>query len=521
MSPPSLVGRVRALLLADGGLPIVWIALTCFALYPVWHQRLLPMLDTPNHLALARGWHDFHDPASRIAEFYELRVRVVPYYLFYGSIHLLMYVFSVETANKIFLSAYLILFPLSVLAMARAFGRNPWLALFAFPLAFSQNWIYGFASYLMSVTFAFFAIAALVRYLESRKLRYAVALGAACLVCYLGHIMPWVLFGACAIVMLLVNWRRWQTGLVAAAMMLPSVMMAVTAILEEQGDHAYIKDSPFSGTFRDFPTSVAEFPKRVMELFPGDVDAYILAVLVVTLVGLFFWQCFGAPRVPQRDVAVDPLLKGILWILGVAYVALPYAIARPMSWWYVAPRIPPMMMVFIALLPAVDLRRWRRLAMLPVVLCAIVLPMKLAKLYKSFSQRNLPAIRLIEETPKGAVTLVVVRNMMRGSYSEEKSGDPATSGPVYWHFSSWPMALRGGYSGYTFDQGIPIRPKQSSFSPPFGAPDAVTFRSAPRFEYYVVRDAPEEMDREPSVKLVRRIADWSLYKRVHEITDEP
>ena len=84
-------------------------------LIPVWHQRLLPMLDSPNHLALARGWHEFNDPTSRVAEFYQLRVRVVPYFLFYGSIHLLLYVFPIEIANKIFISAYVILFPLSVL----------------------------------------------------------------------------------------------------------------------------------------------------------------------------------------------------------------------------------------------------------------------------------------------------------------------------------------------------------------------------------------------------------------------
>ena len=162
------------------------------------------MLDTPNHLSLARGWHEYNDPASRVAEFYELRVRVVPYYLFYGSINLLLYVVPIETANKIFLSAYLILFPLSVLAVARSLKRSPWLALFAFPFAFNQNWIYGFASYLMSVTFSLFALAALISYLETRKVVYALLLGACCVICYLGHVMPWVLFGLCAIVLLLV-----------------------------------------------------------------------------------------------------------------------------------------------------------------------------------------------------------------------------------------------------------------------------------------------------------------------------
>ena len=74
-----------------------------------------------------------------------------------------------------------------------------------------------------------------------------------------------------------------------------------------------------------------------------------------------------------------------------------------------------------------------------------------------------------------------------------------------------------------FDQGIPLRPKRPPklTVPGWSSSDTFTFRQAPGFEYYVVRDASEEMDREPSVKLVRRIADWSLYHREHTITDEP
>lgn len=513
--------RLRARLLAHGGLPLVWIVLTGFALYPVWHQRLLPMLDSANHLALARGWHDYHDPASRIAEFYELRIRVVPYFLFYGSIHALLYVFPIEVANKIFLSAYLILFPLSVLSLARALGRSPWLALFAFPLAFNQNWIYGFASYLMSVTFALFALAALVSYLETRRPVWAIALGVACVISYLGHIMPWCLFGVCAIGVLLANVRRWQAGLVASVVMLPSVTMAVTAVLDEQSDHTYIKDAAFSGVFREFYVSVLEFPRRVMEIFPGNFDAAVLAILCATLVGILVWEVAQPGTRAADRPGANGVVRICLWVLAIAYVALPYSIVRPMSWWYVAPRLPSFIMVFVVLRLNPRLDGWRRLVLLPVIGCCIALPLKLGKLYRNFSQRNAPCMRFIDELPRGALALVVVRNMMKGQYSEEKSGDPATSGPVYWHFSSWPMALKGGYSPYAFDQGIPLRPKHPLVVPGWSGTDSFTFRQAPGFEYYIVRDAADEMDREPSVKLVKRVGDWTLYHREHTITDEP
>ncbi|MEO6951243.1 MAG: hypothetical protein ABI321_05465 [Polyangia bacterium] len=512
--------RLRRLLLADGGLPIVWLVLTCFALYPVWHQRLLPMLDTPNHLALARGWHDFHDRASRISEFYDLRVRMVPYWLFYGSIDVLMYVVDVETANKLFLSAYLVLFPLSVLAVARALGRSAWLALFAFPVAFNQNWIYGFTSYLMSVTLALFCLAALLRWLETRRAVYVVALGVCVTLCYLAHIMPWFLFGLCAIAILLLHARRWQPGLVAAAAMLPSVVMALTAVLDDRQNRTYIKGSTFSATFTDFPAAVIAFPKRVMEIVPGPFDLRVLVTLVLTLVALFVLPRF-VPRLRREPGPLVTTHKVILWILVLAYLSLPYEITKPMSWWYVGPRLPSLILVLLALYPAIALTGWRRLILLPVVVCGIALPLKLARLYRSFSKRNMPAVKLIEDTPRGSITLLVVRNMVLGKGAEERSGDSATSAPVYWHFPEWPMALRGGYGPYTFDQGIPIVPKKKLTTPAFGTTDTFNFRQAPEYEYYIVRDATEEMDREPSVKLERRLGEWTLYKRIHAITDEP
>ena len=209
---PPFLRKIQRLLLAEGGLPIVWIALTVVALIPVWHQRMLPMLDTPNHLALIRGWHSFHDPSYKISDYYALRVRPVPYFLFYLVVHLLMYVVSIEVANKLFLSAYLVLFPLSILALARALKRSPWLALGGFALAFNQNWIYGFSSYLMGTVFLFFSMAALIRYLREGSRRQLIWLCVACVLCYFSHVEAWFCFGLCAIALLLVHWRRWQRG---------------------------------------------------------------------------------------------------------------------------------------------------------------------------------------------------------------------------------------------------------------------------------------------------------------------
>jgi len=521
---PNLVERARRFIVETHGLPLIWAALTLALLVPVWSQRMLPMLDTPNHLALVRGWHNYHDPSWHIADYYTLRVRPVPYFLFYLAIHVLLYVFSIEVANKLFLSAYLILFPLCVLALARALKRSPWLALAAFPLAFNQNWIYGFSSYLMGTCFMFLSFAWLIRWLDGGRVWTVVGLGVACILAYFSHVMPWFCFGLCAIAILLVRVRDWKRGLWASLAMLPSVLFAVAAYVEESHDHSYFKTGSglgsLAGTWRDFPTMIFEFPRRIMELFPGNVDVWVLVTITLTVIVLI---AIGGIHRPDETPAQRRQVILVLVVLFFTYGMLPYRINQPMSWWYVSPRVPSMMAPILILLPALAFDTWRRrLLMMPVIVCGLVLPMKLTALYRDFSRRNMPFMRLVEKLPRGARVMVVVRNMMMGQGGEEMSGDPATSAPVYWHFSSWPMALHGGYDPYIFDQGIPIQPKLKLQAPAWANTDTFEARQAPDFDYYIVRvDRNDPMDREPSLKVLEREGGWTLYQRVHKMTDEP
>jgi len=515
----ALLENARRALLAEGGLPLVWIVLTCVVLFPVWHQRLLPMLDTPNHLALVRGWHNFHDPAWHISDYYQLRLRPVPYMLFYAFIHLALYLTSIEVANKLFLSLYLILFPLSVLALARALKRSPWLALGAFALAFNQNWIYGFSSYLMSTAFFFFSLSLLFTYLRDGGRWRAWLLCLSCMVMYFGHVLPWFLFGITAMVVLAIFWLKWRRVIWASLAMSPSLALGVLAYVGDKAERAYMRNGDgFTGSWRDFPTDVMEFPRRVMELFPGRLDYFVLAVIAMTVVGLLIWRGAGRDGEQKRETRI---LGWVLIVLGVAYLALPYNISKPLSWWYVSPRLPSLMAPALLLLPALRIEGARRLLLLPMIVACLALPIKLARLYRDFSNRSAPFMRLVEEVPRGKSCFVVYRGMMRGINSEEKSGDIVTSAPVYWHFTSWPMALRGGFSPHAFDQGVPIKPVHPLTAPNYNSADLFDIRQAPDFDYYLVRTPLESMELEPSIKQVDALGEWVLFKRVGTLTDEP
>src|SRR5207302_11335697 len=110
------------------------------------------------------------------------------------------------------------------------------------------------------------------------------------------------------------------------------------------------------------------------ELFPGTLDMWILAALAVTIALLL---CVPRRMRQPAPRALARLLTLIV-VLLVAYLALPYSISRPMSWWYVAPRVPALMAPLVLLLPSIDLSGRRRPWLVaPFVAAGVLLPVVL------------------------------------------------------------------------------------------------------------------------------------------------
>lgn len=494
----------------------VWIGLTVVALIPVWHQRMLPMLDTPDHLALVRAWHDYHDASWHISDYYTLRVRLVPYIFFYWAIHMLMYVVSIETANKVFLSLYLITYPISILALARALGRSRWLALGGFALAFNPCWIYGFSSYLLGTVFLYFGWAQLIEYLDTERPRNLVGVFVFCLLAYLSHVMAWALFGLGALALLWLHRRQLVRVAYAAAAMVPTLFLAALAYVQEKHDHAYMnRGKHLHGVWKDAPDSLKEFPRRVLEIFPGNLDMWALFVITATVVLYLVWK--NAPEATAR--ARTRYLKALLWVMGVAYLMLPFTLDQPMSWWYVAARVPAIMAPLLLLLPSRSITRWEALAVVPMIAFTVAVTLRLTALYTDFNRRNIGFMRMIDELPRGARVLVLPRGLV--SSGAEESGDPSSSAPVYWHFPSWPMALRGGFSAYLFNQGIPVQPHPGLPYFNVAKTDTFEFRAQPDFDYYIVHESSDPLRPDGSIRQMQTRSGWTLYKRVAAMTDEP
>src|SRR5258707_179564 len=108
-----------------------FLVLSLASCVPIWAARDLPLLDLPNHLASISIWHYYDDPSWDFQRFYELNLVPLPYWIHYLTVHLLTYLTgNVITANKLFLTAYVIGLPLAALVFAHRFRRSYWLSLF-------------------------------------------------------------------------------------------------------------------------------------------------------------------------------------------------------------------------------------------------------------------------------------------------------------------------------------------------------------------------------------------------------
>ena len=187
-----------------GSIPLLLLA--AIALIPVWTFKYFPTTDGGAHVANADVLHQYFRPAgAAYRQYYELNPLPLPNSLGHFVLALLMFVLPPLVAEKLFISAYVLLLPLSIRYAAIAIRRSAgWLAFLAVPL--SLNWIFhqGFYNFLISVAVFFFLLGYWLRRRETMNARRAVVLGLLGLLLYAGHLLSITL--ACAAIFILTSW---------------------------------------------------------------------------------------------------------------------------------------------------------------------------------------------------------------------------------------------------------------------------------------------------------------------------
>ncbi|MHB8877927.1 MAG: hypothetical protein ACYC8T_29890, partial [Myxococcaceae bacterium] len=154
-------------------LPALFLGWGAFTAWCVW--GFPPCVDLPAHGAqmqtlaeLLRG-----DPA--VGALYEVKFPLgygLPFWLFLP----VAFISNGALAARLAMWAAMMLYPLSHLALARAFKRPDWTLLLGLPLAFNISYWYGLLPGLFAQPLVFFALAVLAKALETPRARWLVLL---------------------------------------------------------------------------------------------------------------------------------------------------------------------------------------------------------------------------------------------------------------------------------------------------------------------------------------------------------
>lgn len=140
-------------------------------IYSVISLKVLPFTDLPNHLSAATVVKYYDEPGNEFKKFYDIpdKIKSNTFHLYFTSSSLFP---TVEFGNKIYYILYVILFPLSILAVIKKLKGDIRYSLFSFFFLWNFEVSFGFVGYTLSVPFLILLILFLVDFFETPTYKY-------------------------------------------------------------------------------------------------------------------------------------------------------------------------------------------------------------------------------------------------------------------------------------------------------------------------------------------------------------
>ena len=175
---------------------VIFCLLVLCYLVPLWSFRYIPTQDGPSHLANAEILKKYHDAgAERVRAYFVLNLKPIPNLLYHLLLAGLLYVFKPLIAEKVLLSAYVVLFAYGLRALGKAAGGRAGPAAFlVFPVIYSFAFQMGFFGFMFSLAVATLGVAYYWRRRGDVTARLFVVLNLLGVVIFFFHLLGWVIF---------------------------------------------------------------------------------------------------------------------------------------------------------------------------------------------------------------------------------------------------------------------------------------------------------------------------------------
>jgi hypothetical protein len=214
----------------------LFLALLAAHLVPVWGFRYFPSQDGPAHLENAAILRDYHDPDRPLLRtFYHLNTDPVPNWFSHLLLAGLLNVASPLVAEKVLLTVYWTLLPLSVRYAVRAVRPDAgYLAVLAFPFADNVFLHMGFYNFCFSLAFYFLVVGYWLRHREHFDVRRTLVLAALVMVLFFCHLVAVAAAGLTVGVGVLGQRFRGRTAVPLLAFA-PAVLLGVWFVWRQTG----------------------------------------------------------------------------------------------------------------------------------------------------------------------------------------------------------------------------------------------------------------------------------------------
>ncbi|MEO7795061.1 MAG: hypothetical protein ABIV06_09835, partial [Thermoanaerobaculia bacterium] len=426
---------------------------------PFWAGAYLPLVDLPQHLALARILGAPHDAAAGFDHFFRLQVGPSPYWGYLAPVWLLAKLMPLELASRIFLSLWAVVLPLSIGRLLRALGRDWRWAAFSLPLIWNSHLFWGFTALLASMPLYFYTVAiAIERFdLGPPDRRTDLRLGGLALAVFLCHVQGFLLLVASLLLLSLLQGggvRRHARRLIflVPALALFGLFFASQVAGDEPMSplHAMHRPrysqvtGPDAWDFESPGVTLSRLPERIWGAYTdGSDDAIGAAWILLLIVGLIFARGAGEAG---RERSPASFRGELLCLLALGcYLCLPYELAgQP----YFNTRYP----VFAALLAPVFLTQpatgRRRALCAAAAALGFVAHLNAAWKFAAFQRETEGFDAVLARIPAGRRVL--------GLVFDRGERDLFRLGP-HLHFPAYYVARQGGDAGFTF-AGLPAQP---------------------------------------------------------------
>jgi len=297
-------------------------------------QKYLPIQDWPQHLAAVRVLHDYDSPGLRFDQYFELTPFATQYLSVYYSSHWLAYLVGVPLALKLVLSAALVALPVSLWDLLRELRRPTEYALLAFPFVYNAHAQLGFINFVAALPLLYFGIARTLAFRERGRRRDAVALGAIAALCFLTHVVPYVLLvGSVIVSMATRSYRDW---LLRCAPLAPSLLLAMAwSVKSPSGKVLFSGPGLLFAPRPSFEQAWSELPMWLNQVSRSGVEGWLLCawcflLLGVAVVGVLYPAPGGAsvrrlmwlPAACALLYFVLPQGYGFIWPINARFALL-------------------------------------------------------------------------------------------------------------------------------------------------------------------------------------------------------